>query len=630
MKLRLPSPRRTTEIPIPAYTVAFERHSSAVQALSARQAAAAVPAALRAALRLALRTNRRTTALTALAQLATAAAYATILIATSHVLTRLASEGMHTRVLTASAGALAALAAALAVRSLAGAAQAAASARLGARADTLLEHDLLAAATRAPLPAYDDPAWRDAKEAAERAAKEAHVLLDAAIAVGTSVISIGMSAAVLAGLHPLLLAVLPAAVLPKAWAALAAARARYRAAAAVLADRRARHSMMYAISGADSAAEVRAGVLADWLLGKFADLSTRLEAAADTAATRAAVLTIAGDAASGAGLLAVYAMLAALTWTHQIPAAAAGTAIVGIRMVCQILAGAARDAARLYEAGLYHADYQEFLNGIGIAPATATAPQLPAAVEIHAEAVSFTYPGQTRPAINDVTFTCRPGVITALVGANGAGKSTLARLAAGLYPPSTGMVTWAGVDLADPDAGHGWAWHHLAYIPQSFTRWPFTVAENIALATGADQNAIRAAAAAADAGFIDTLPEGLATSLAPGWWGGRSVSGGQWQRLALARAYLAADAPVLIADEPTAALDPLAELAALGHLVDLAAGRTVLLVTHRLGICPRVDWIYVLDEGRVVEQGQHAALLAAGGMYSAMFTAQADAYADVV
>ncbi len=251
--------------------------------------------------------------------------------------------------------------------------------------------------------------------------------------------------------------------------------------------------------------------------------------------------------------------------------------------------------------------------------------------------VSFTYPGAARPALAGVTLTLRPQERVALVGENGAGKTTLVRLLLGLYRPTQGAITVDGIDLRklDPDE-----WRREATaVFQDFVRFPTTVRENIAYGdvavladgTGAPEAVHRRiAAAAARSGadqFIATLPDGYEALLGKEWAGGVELSSGQWQRLAIARAYLR-DAQIIVLDEPTAALDPRAEVAVYRQFSRAAAGRCAVLISHRLGVARLADRIVVLAEGHLVEEGDHAALLRRDGVYAHMYRLQASWYAQ--
>ena len=249
--------------------------------------------------------------------------------------------------------------------------------------------------------------------------------------------------------------------------------------------------------------------------------------------------------------------------------------------------------------------------------------------------VSFTYPGAERPALSNINLEIRPGERIALVGENGAGKTTLVRLLLGLYRPTAGTIFVDGIDLStlDPEV-----WRREATaVFQDFVRYPTTVFENIAygdtdLLAASPQTAgdapPRVAAASAQSGadgFINALPARYATPLGKEWPGGTELSSGQWQRLALARAYLR-DAQIVALDEPTAALDPRAEVEFYRQFVQVAAGRTAVLVSHRLGAARLGDRIVVLAHGRVVEEGGHEALLCQDGVYAHMYGLQARWY----
>ncbi len=241
--------------------------------------------------------------------------------------------------------------------------------------------------------------------------------------------------------------------------------------------------------------------------------------------------------------------------------------------------------------------------------------------------VTFTYPGRDRPALEQVSFQVQPGHLVALVGENGAGKSTLVKLLMGLYPPSNGQVS---VDGVQPDSETGLqVRRRIAPVFQDFLRYSMTAGENIgvgAVEAFGDLNRIEAAAAASGANqVVERLPAGYDTTLGKEWRDGAELSGGQWQKLAIARAYMR-DAHLLILDEPTAALDPIAELDVFRQFKQLVAGRTGFLISHRLGAARLADTILVLQSGRLVETGTHAELLARNGEYAKLFRTQAEWY----
>lgn len=250
---------------------------------------------------------------------------------------------------------------------------------------------------------------------------------------------------------------------------------------------------------------------------------------------------------------------------------------------------------------------------------------------IRFEAVRFAYPGQATPVYDALDLVVPVGCSLAVVGANGAGKTTLFKLLGRLYEPDDGRITVDGVDIRSHDVE---AWRReLAVVFQDFLKFPFTVRENIGL--GAldrmhDEDALRRVAAQAGVlDLIEALPHGWETVLSPQFSGGVDLSGGQWQRIALARALFAVEggARVLVLDEPTANLDVRAEAELFRDFVSTTQGLTRILVSHRFSTVRWADRICVLDAGRVVEDGTHEELLALGGRYATMFRLQADRFA---
>lgn len=270
------------------------------------------------------------------------------------------------------------------------------------------------------------------------------------------------------------------------------------------------------------------------------------------------------------------------------------------------------------------------------APNTGVAFPQPMQEGIRFEHVTFTYPSQPRPILRDLNFHLRPGERVAIVGANGAGKSTLVKLLLGLYEPTSGSITVDGIryDAMDREQFQ----QAVSVVFQDFYNFELAAAESIGLGrpdfpldgsahTTDDVDAVRKAALLGGADdFAQSLPRGYATPLGYAMDDAVELSGGQWQRVAISRAYMREDAALWILDEPTAALDPSAEAELYAQFAAALAGRTALLISHRLGSARMADRIVVLEQGQIVEEGTHNELLNLGGTYKRMWEAQAKWY----
>ncbi len=283
----------------------------------------------------------------------------------------------------------------------------------------------------------------------------------------------------------------------------------------------------------------------------------------------------------------------------------------------------------IYENSLYLSTLEDLLERAPTisAPADPVPVAHPFTSGIEFRDVTFTYPGKTEPAVSNLSFEIGLGETVALVGRNGAGKSTIVKLLARLYDPSNGQVMLDGHDLRDYDPQELWKSYSVMF--QDFVEFQLTAGENIGVGNLdeiSDEAAIEDAAQRAGASrLIESFPQEYDTILGKWFEGGTNLSGGEWQRIALARAFMR-DAQILILDEPTAALDPQAEFDLFQRLTALSEGKMTLFISHRFSTTRYADRILVLDNGRLVEWGTHDELMALDGVYAELFELQASSY----
>lgn len=338
---------------------------------------------------------------------------------------------------------------------------------------------------------------------------------------------------------------------------------------------------------------------------------------------------------SGAlGLLATGAFYGAYMWIAI--AAVAGEISLGEMTMYLLLFRQGQTAVSailgaiggMYEDNLYLSTLYEYLSQDVAAPSgTATSGPDPSD-GIRFDHVGFTYPGAPAPTLHDVSFHIRPGQSLALVGENGSGKTTLIKLLTRLYDPTAGHISLDGRDLREWDATA--LRRRVGVIFQDFARYQLKVGENIG---AGDVTAFEDRArwqASAQKGmseeFIKGMPKQYETQLGRLFKEGRELSGGQWQKIALSRAFMRSGADVLVLDEPTAAMDAEAEAQVFEHVRNLSKDRMVILISHRFSTVRAADHILVLHDGRILEDGDHASLMQQGGRYERLFSLQAQGY----
>jgi ATP-binding cassette subfamily B protein len=479
------------------------------------------------------------------------------------------------------------------------------------------------------LAAYDDPAFHDRLQRSLTSSQLRPLqLVRSLIQLTNAAVGVVGATAALVLLQPVLAAVALTAVIPIWIASVHSGETYFKFVCKTTPADRERDYVFGLATRRETAKEIRSFALGELLQRRWEQRTAERLAQLRRTLWRRLRSTVWGGVGVTALIVLAMAILLLLLRTKVMSLAEGATAAAALLLLGQRLSEAVQGANQFFEAAPLVNDVTEFL---AIEPrlreARATGPVPAGQGDIVAENVVFTYPSAGEPALRGVSIRLGAGEIVALVGENGSGKTTLAKVLCGLYSPQEGRVLCNGVDVAsmDPDAYQ----RGIAVLFQDFIRYSLSARDNISFGdTSRDAELAEVRDAARRAGvddYLAALPRGYDTVLGPEFEDGQDLSIGQWQRVALARAFFR-DAPVVILDEPTAALDARAERDLFDGIRQLCHGRTVLLISHRFSTVRSADRIYVLDGGRVVEEGDHGRLMSMDGRYAELFRLQADAY----
>lgn len=489
---------------------------------------------------------------------------------------------------------------------------------LGERVSQRVWDRLLDTTARADLVTYESTGFATALERVRQHALEHPFAVTAALLGMTgSLVGVGTMSVVLVAVEPLLLPLLLAAGIPAVLLARWASRTEFAFAHRLTTLFRRRHYLRELLTLRPYAAEVRAFDAFAPLRAKHVVLNAEVNIGLRQQVRRRQL--IAGLTTVGVAVALTGALLAivALVDAGRIGLAEAGAAAIAVRLLSGQLGVLFGSIGGLLESAPFLADLARFVASGPLQVAPGHKRALLDGVALRD--VRFSYPGQERPAVDGVDIEIRAGEVVALVGENGSGKTTLAKMVAGLYDPATGSRRWDGADAPAADVRAS-----VTVIFQDFVRYQMTLRDNITISAATGSAAAAATAAGLDR-TLRSLPEGMDTMLGRDLDEGVDLSGGQWQRVALARA-LYRDTPLIVLDEPAAALDPRAEHELFTNVRATLGGRAALLISHRFSSTRMADRIYVMDEGRVVECGTHDELMASGGQYAELYRLQSAAY----
>ncbi|HEX4648136.1 MAG TPA: ABC transporter ATP-binding protein [Steroidobacteraceae bacterium] len=382
------------------------------------------------------------------------------------------------------------------------------------------------------------------------------------------------------------------------------------------------------IAREDHAKEVKLYGLGPRLLDRYRDIFRRLYREDRALTMRRDVWGFALGLIATAALYGAYAWIAVTAVRRVITLGQMTMYVALFRQGQSAVSAMLAAVGGMYEDNLYLSTLYEYLE-TQVPQSSGKALRGPHPQDgVRFEDVSFSYPGAEEPALEHVTLHLTPGSSLALVGENGSGKTTLIKLLTRLYSPTAGRILLDGQDLTEWDEAA--LRERIGVIFQDFARYQMLVGENVGAGDEhffEDEERWRTAAAKGRASaFIEELPSGYRTQLGKWFRDGRELSGGQWQKIALSRAFMRIRADILVLDEPTAAMDARAEAEVFEHFRQLARERITILISHRFSTVRMADQIVVLDRGRIIERGSHEELMRLNGRYAQLFTLQARGY----
>jgi ATP-binding cassette subfamily B protein len=498
-------------------------------------------------------------------------------------------------------------------------------AQLGQRVNEMI----LEKALTLELRDFEDPEFYDRMTRARREASSRPLsLVRRAFGLVQSALSLSAYAALLVALSPWAAAVLVVAAVPAFLVETRFSRDAFRLFRWRSPETRKQLYLETVLGREDYAKEVKLFGLGPLLLERYRAIFKELYAEDRNLTLRRTVWGFLLGIVSSLAFYGAYAWVALSAIAGRITLGAMTMYLLLFKQGQSALSSILSAVGGMYEDNLYLSTLYEYLEHESTTPeGDAVAGPRPAEGIVFDE-VHFRYPGADSDVLQGVSLRIAPGETLAVVGDNGAGKTTLIKLLAGLYRPTEGRVSIDGLDVVAWDRRA--LWRRLGVIFQDFVRYQLLVGENVGAgdvhAFEDEERWREAAHAGLAAPFIDKLPETYRTQLGTWFKGGRELSVGQWQKVALARAFMRREADILVLDEPTAAMDAEAEAQIFERLRERSADKTAILISHRFSTVRMADRIAVLEHGRVTELGSHKELMDIGGRYARLFSLQASAY----
>ena len=492
------------------------------------------------------------------------------------------------------------------------------------------ERRLLDQAARVDLGNFDNSDWHDRLARAKRDVSwRPGDLTWSVLGLSGNIVTIALMATLLATLHPLLVVLALGAAFLSLLLERQVTSKLYEFFYKETPEEREREYIGDLLVQPRTTKEIRAYVLADYLLGRHKKLSEDLFAERERmyrSGTRISLLT---GLVTGTTLALAYLFVAVRGMNGSIDPGGVVLVIGAFGTVSGTLGQISSTFVAVDQHTTFLEDYFSFLAIEPLVPVPAHPRKLPSGPidGIEFDHVAFTYPGGTEPAVSNLNLKIRPGELVALVGENGAGKSTLVKLLLRFYDPSLGHVRIGGIDATDMDPSD--LRDRIGVLFQDYATYEFSVRENVVMgrpdAPVSDEHVMQSLRDARSDWLVRKMPQGLDSKVGRLFEGGHDLSGGEWQRLALAR-IMYRDADIWILDEPTSSLDPEAEAAIFAELKDQLHGRMGLVISHRFSTVRIADRIAVIANGHVAEIGTHDELLRAGGRYAQLFELQAAGY----